>query len=57
MENKTENINKRKYSKPAVEVVKIDNEISLVMMTPPPDPEHMGINQDGDFNPFKITNI
>jgi hypothetical protein len=31
-------LNKRKYIKPVVNVIAIDNSISLVMMTPPPRP-------------------
>jgi len=31
---------KKKYIKPAIEQLKVDNEISMVMMSPPPgDPE------------------
>ena len=39
MNTKTNN-NKRVYKKPAVTAIKVDNEISLVMMsgTPPPPP-------------------
>jgi len=59
MKIKKNNNKKRIYSKPKVEATKIDNEISLVMMSsgPPNDPEYININPMGDLNPFKITNI
>ncbi|MBT6686659.1 MAG: hypothetical protein HN704_11715 [Bacteroidetes bacterium] len=37
---------KKKYIKPEIEIVKIDTEISLVMMTSPPgDPESKSTHQ------------
>ncbi|NTW32315.1 MAG: hypothetical protein HGB12_06785 [Bacteroidetes bacterium] len=55
---KLQNTEKRTYSKPQIERVKIDNEISMVMMSPPPldpggsiDPVHFS------FNPFKLPNL
>jgi len=47
---------KRIYSKPEMKSIKIDNQISMVMMsdTPPDDPEKSGINLRND-NPYKIN--
>lgn len=37
---------KRVYTKPEMETIKIDTEISIVMMTtPPPDPDSKIVNQ------------
>lgn len=51
------NKQKRKYSKPKVKVVKIDNEITTFMMSLPPDPGPVGMNTNPqiDSNPFKIN--
>ena len=49
--NKTQT--KKQYSKPAIKRVKIDNQISMVMMSPPGDPES-SIGQPSMPNPFKI---
>ena len=39
--------NKRKYSKPELELIEIDTEISILMMTDPPgDPESKSAHQD-----------
>jgi hypothetical protein len=40
---------KRKYSKPSLKKIKLDKEISLVMMSNPPD------NPDGSVNPLSFT--
>jgi len=48
---------KRIYSKPRLEIVKIDNEITIFMMSNPPDPEGMNMNTPLDSNPFKIKNL
>jgi hypothetical protein len=49
---------KRSYVKPEIKSVKIDNQISMVMMsyTPPGDPDTHNLNQDEINNPYKITN-
>ena len=48
---------KRAYSKPTLEVVKIDNQITTFMMSLPPDPGPGGMNTNPqiDSNPFKIN--
>jgi hypothetical protein len=46
---KTSSKVKRKYAKPRLEHVLLDNEISLVMMSPPVDP-------DGSIQPFHFAN-
>lgn len=50
---------KRKYSKPEITVVKIDNQISLVMMSANPggDPDESIQPDHFSFNPFKIFNL
>jgi hypothetical protein len=50
---KPNNIKKRVYVKPLVERVKLDNEISMVMMSPPPDPGAY-MPERNDNNPFKV---
>lgn len=48
---------KRKYNRPEITVVEIDNEISMVMMSAGPqnDPEEVSINPGNfNFNPFKM---
>jgi hypothetical protein len=42
---------KRKYTAPKVEQVLLDNEISMVMMSPPVDPG------SGGFMPFFVPNM
>lgn len=51
------NKSKRAYSKPKLEVVKIDNQITTFMMSLPPDPGPIGMNSNPqiDSNPFKIN--
>ena len=49
---------KRAYSKPQIERIKLDNEISMVMMSPPGDPPSGSINPDHfSINPFKLSNL
>lgn len=53
---------KRKYIKPEIEIIELDNEISLVMGTPPSDPPGKSLpdndNDDNTFmNPFKMQNF
>jgi hypothetical protein len=48
---------RKTYSKPVVKSVKIDNQISMVMMSelPPTAPgESLGLNQVSNVNPYKI---
>ena len=50
MKNKGQYLEKKKdYSKPILERIKIDNEISLIMTSPPGDPPEMmpGNNSGG----------
>ena len=48
---------KKEYSKPKIDVVKIDNNITTFMMSIPPDPgpSAMNTNSSIESNPFKIT--
>lgn len=57
--NKTEikqSTPKRKYTRPGITLVKLDNEISMIMQTTPPvDPDEVYIRPDHFTNdPFKI---
>ena len=47
---------KRNYTKPKVEQIKLDNEISIFMASPPGNPE-FGSNNSNQFNndPFKLS--
>ena len=55
---KPKDIKKRKYSKPQIERIKLDNEISMVMMSGPPvDPEGSIQTEHFSFNPFKMPNL
>ena len=49
---------KKTYNRPEINKIKIDNEISLIMMSgagPGGDPEENSINPDNfNFNPFKL---
>ena len=55
---KTININqKRNYTKPQIKSIRIDNKISIVMMSPPVDPELSIQPEYFSFNPFKLPNI
>lgn len=48
---------KRTYVKPEVKTVRIDNQISMVMMTNPPgDPGGQNMQELDTANPYKITN-
>ena len=46
---------KRVYTKPLVECIKLDNEISMVMMSPPLDPVGFVQPEHFDNNPFKMN--
>jgi secreted Zn-dependent insulinase-like peptidase len=50
---------KRNYTKPQVEQIKLDNEISVFMVSPPGDPTFSSagsINKENNSNdPFKFT--
>ncbi|MDD4554204.1 MAG: hypothetical protein PHP04_08395 [Bacteroidales bacterium] len=61
----TKEILRRAYSKPKVERIRLDREISMVMDSVPPDPEKP-VGNDGDTsslpeshtdNPFKIYRV
>jgi hypothetical protein len=45
---------KRNYAKPQIERIKLDNEISMVMMSPPPDPDGSIQPEHFSVNPFKM---
>ena len=46
---------KRSYTKPKIECVKLDNEISMVMMSAPPaDPDGSLQPDNFSINPFKM---
>jgi secreted Zn-dependent insulinase-like peptidase len=53
----TKNIKKRTYSKPQIERIKLDNEISMVMMSPPGDPDGSIQTEHFSINPFKMPNL
>jgi hypothetical protein len=44
---------KYKYSAPTIKSIRIDNQISMVMMSPPGEPG--AVLQQTKENPFKIT--
>jgi len=49
---------KKNYSKPQIKLIKIDNQISIVMMSeaPPTGPnESFGIQQSNSVDPYKIS--
>jgi len=48
--------NRRKYQKPDIEIIKLDNEISMVMQSliPPPDPTGKITPENHNNNPYKI---
>ena len=51
---------KREYNSPDVTVIKIDNEISLIMMSADPynDPSETFLQPDHfSFNPFKLPKL
>jgi len=50
---------KRKYSSPDIAVIKIDNDISLIMMSANPyhDPDGSIQQEHFSFNPFKMPNL
>ena len=58
MISKTKETSKRTYSKPEIEIVKIDNEISLVMMSanPTTDPTEGALDLKKN-DPFKNNNL
>jgi len=50
---------KRNYAKPQIERIKLDNEISVFMVTsptPPVDPVSLP-SDHFSFNPFKLSNL
>ncbi len=56
--NKANKTQKRKYVKPHVERIIIDNQISMVMQsTPPGDPGGSMHPEHFSINPFKLPNI
>jgi hypothetical protein len=49
---------KRKYNRPDVTVIKIDNEISVFMASPGDDPPETSFNPDHfSLNPFKLPKL
>jgi hypothetical protein len=59
-ENKRTQKEKRKYSTPEITEIKIDKEISLVMMSANPggDPDETSMQQDHfNLNPFKMFKL
>jgi len=51
--------NRRKYQKPDIEIIKLDNEISMVMqsLVPPPDPGMGNVQENNNNNPYKIEKV
>ena len=56
---KTEPEERRKYMPPEIKVIKIDNEISLVMMSANPggDPDESIQTDHFNLNPFKLFKL
>ncbi len=54
MNKSIESKTKRVYAKPEVACVKVDNEISLVMMSPPSPPASQPTGPEIFFNPMKF---
>lgn len=54
---KKNNSKRRNYSKPSVKRIRLDNEISMVMMSPPPDPRESIQPDHFSVNPFKISKL
>ena len=52
--NKTYINKKRSYQKPEIEQIQLDNEISMVMVSPPGDPALIESDNQFDSNPFKM---
>jgi hypothetical protein len=51
-----ETMKKLKYTKPTLKKVAIDNQISMVMMSPPIGPdESLGVKQTQGQNPYKMA--
>jgi hypothetical protein len=48
---------KRKYVQPRIEMIQVDKEISMVMMSPPADPEATINPLHFTSNPFKLPNL
>jgi hypothetical protein len=48
---------KRKYAMPRIEKIQVDKEISMVMMSPPVDPETSVQPLHFNVNPFKMENL
>jgi len=46
---------KRKYVKPEFKSIKIDNQISMVMMSPTPPEEHVNMQLSNTVDPYKIS--
>jgi len=58
MNTHKENVNqpKRVYSKPEFKTIRIDNQISMVMMsTPEPPTEGVNMNNVSTIDPYKIS--
>ena len=45
--------NKKRYTKPRVEKINLDKNISIQMESPPGDPVIKNKRDSGDFSPFK----
>lgn len=50
---------KHSYSKPKIERIKLDKDISVFMVSPPGDPTFNGSTkiENLTFDPFKISNL
>jgi|WetSurMetagenome_2_1015567.scaffolds.fasta_scaffold1091803_1 hypothetical protein len=55
--SKTTNKSKIKYSKPLIEKIKVDNEISILMISPPTDPIGKVESDHSSINPFMISKV
>ena len=49
--NKINNMEKKKYTAPAIEIIVLDNEISLALESAPPTYESNSLKQDNPFKP------
>jgi hypothetical protein len=54
---KTQNIKKRSYSKPLIEHIKLDNDISIFMTSDTPPEESINPTDHFSINPFKLPKL
>jgi len=47
---------KRAYKKPVIKSIRIDNQISMVMLSDPPTEDSVNVQHSNSVDPYKVSN-